>query len=390
MSRPSVNVESNDLILQGNKLGLKFLKEDDQSVLKKETYSTRNVEFMLDIWQKSEGVNLDDCLKSEEKFQLEKKLHAYERSKQLANERAMLLSNNSLYVQAKHTNSGIYANPEEVDKIKIKKPKDCAIDGNFLQLTSLNEELKSITEREVGVKSFAQNPIHEESRATNDKSDGLSPRSIYTPQNGSYLSKSTIRVLKKLSLEENEETVPSLPVDNPNEIVKITLTGPQEVNMQPYFLSDGNRSFVPIRVKRRLLQTTYSPGAWSKLIQSSFLPNGEIRISETFDNEMEPEANQFQLVLHNINALDEEGGTYLEGRKFKGESIMEDDDDIDSILSEHPEESQILPQQEEAVYHTPIQRRLSKFQRKLSIFNQKVYFETVKARMRKQKRKYTH
>jgi hypothetical protein len=371
--------------LSGSDDGMKMGKSlrEEEILGKKETYSTRNVEYMLDIWQKSEGINLDKFLREEEVIQLQKKIEAKERSMELAKERERKIQENQLYLQAFNANVTRNANPDDqADKNKIKKAKENVnTDGTIFQLKSLTEELSNITEREVSHyrrKSVVANPsdggehIH--------KSESFSPRSLHTPtKNGAHLSDSTMKVLKKLSLEDNENSKPGaaqvLKFDNPDEIVKLTLTGPREVDMQPHFLSDGNRSFVPIRVKRRHLETTYSPGAWSKLIKSSFLPNGEIRISESSTNEIEHDKRQFQLILNDLNDLDNGEDANQGLTNYKGHDIMEEAQDIFSTLPDVLEENTSQSPQgsgKDISRPTPMQRRLSMFQRQLSAYNQKV------------------
>ena len=58
------------------------------SLITKESssYATRNVEFMLQVWQQSEGINLDSILKEQQKLDKFKKLNALKKSLEMARE----------------------------------------------------------------------------------------------------------------------------------------------------------------------------------------------------------------------------------------------------------------------------------------------------------------
>lgn len=349
------------------KMGLKPLKEPlkEEEGIKKETYSTRNVDFMLDIWQKSEGVNLDKFLQEEERVKHYKKIEAKERAMDLAKEKESRIEENQLYLQAFNANMNRNSD-EEADKCK-KPNENLNTDGTVFQLTSLTEELSNIAERQVPKrrKSVAVNAVVREK----EESSSFSSR-LNTPNKAAgSLSKSTIKVLKKLS--KDVENSKSAIHDDPNDLLKLTLTGPQEADMQTYFLSDCNRSFVPIRVKRRHLETTYSPGAWSKLMKSSFLSNGEIRISESITNDIEQDKRQFQLILYDLNALDDQEDENTGFESDEDQDIIDEAEEMDSVLPEILEQnsSQSPQSSKEDIRPTPMQRRLSKFQRRLSVYN---------------------
>ena len=157
--------------------------------------------------------------------------------------------------------------------------------------------------------------------------------------------------------------------------MKLTLTGPQETKMEPYFLSAGNYSVAPSFVNRRHRNTSYSPGAWLKLMKSSFLPNGDIRVSKNSRIDDEKDDDGFQLILHDISKTEIDDEEIESDTAESSENIQNETPEIDIHLPQHQEDNEEIPalsSEENLLKTTPTAKKLSSFQRRLSIFNQKV------------------
>ena len=158
--RLSLGGENNMINMEIFKSDLRSVKEDQSGALsKKETFATRNVEFMLDIWQKSEGVDLKLLLKSGD-GKCQNLLKANQRSKELAYGKSLLgIEKNDLFIQAVNSNLETRQN---IESSNSKSHSIIVNDGPDPILNSLKQELFNISSnRGTGIAKKGLNKINE-------------------------------------------------------------------------------------------------------------------------------------------------------------------------------------------------------------------------------------
>lgn len=282
-------------------------------------YSTRNVPFMLEIWQKTEGVDLDKMMQQEQDNARFQRVKMSQKVEALARDKGFDLKENDLVKRAIHrkqalaeqqyltdlNNATVVTEPQTRDEVvhqladTLTTITDSPATSVSLSSTAKSRRLVAPFAVGVAMDALAEEPTgetttqevfesHENGHRPLSSVDQASNKvpNLVSNTSTSKLSKSTLKVLQKLS-QDHPTTASRINLldqydvlPNPESKIRFTLMGPESAQtlteMPMYSLSNGAKSLQPISVARKRGVSMYTPGAYNQLLQSSFDAHGEI------------------------------------------------------------------------------------------------------------------
>jgi hypothetical protein len=496
MRRLSISVDSPFATLDHLPMPIVPTEDESSKNTKSNTYSTRNVDFMLQIWQKAEGVDLDSITSEDVQLIQKKKRDAAAKAEMLAHQRlkAMALEENEIItklIERKSIALGLSVSKKEernsidtratLHQGKLMVDEKHKIDSGAGRLPTKNvsftqskervdeekktseplaagatllRDRKSMFMRSATTPDFKAEKSEVSSTASKrrlsipfkteeDEEQSLAPQdfpmkltsivsesqmlsqslSVPTKQSDSFasadlsksfarrslmggtphmlqlgkspgipfgkhstenappaqlrsrasspvtikhnqLSQATLKVLKKLTeLDDcqDPDDLKSRSASEAHEIIQRVLLGPETEPIESYSLS--NKIFKKPHNETRA-KVVYTPGAWSHLVSSSFGENGEI-ILKNRDLNRNPQEQRFKLIIDQLREDANEDDQYLADSNL---ALMSSDDSLIQILQE-ASESESEDEEPAAQAQTPVQRRLTQFGKRLSLYS---------------------
>jgi hypothetical protein len=330
---------------------------------------------MLEIWQKTEGVDLDKMMQLEQEQERLQQVQMAQKVEALARDRGFDLEKNDLVqraIQRKQVlaeqqylaelnNATVVAEPqtreEVVHQLSDTLTTMAEAPSKSIQLSTTAKRRTSVAPSVMGKAMVA---LAEEPIGLATTVEGIEPvESYHRPKSSvdhapnkdicldyntssSKLSKSTLKVLQKLS-QDHPTTASRINLldqydvlPNPESKIRFTLMGPESTqaltNMPMYSLSNGAKSFQAIPVARKRGVSMYTPGAYNHLLQSSFDAKGEIIVSGGYHkndgNQQRKDAHgTFRLILPELVGARSRSSLGSESE------CLEDDEFRDALLS---------------------------------------------------------